>query len=59
MLGGFTLLGGIARGLLDATQIKRKQQLQSHLDKTLESIGIQAALQIQNSPNIGRWWLGK
>jgi hypothetical protein len=33
MLGGFGLLGGLVGGLLDAPQLKRKQQAQSYLDE--------------------------
>lgn len=33
MLGGFGIVGGLIGGLLDAPQLKRKQQAQSYLDK--------------------------
>ena len=33
MLGGFGLVGGLIGGLLDAPQLKRKQQAQSYLDE--------------------------
>jgi len=44
-LGGFGILGGIAGGLLDAPQIKRKQQAQAYLKNNNELMQGQSQIQ--------------